>query len=267
MGLAVSHASGSMQFLENGSHNKRLHPGMAAYNAFVAVAMAQAGALGAAKPLEGKFGLVKAYTDTPDAQIDVAGLGRTWKFVDTALKPYPACRLTHSMIELAGKFGQEGKSRPVESIRIAMHPASYPVIGVPVENKVHPNNVVDAQFSVYYQTAASWLHGSDQGWSIYDRLGDAAVHELCSKIVVEKKDMPNQLSASMSVTWQDGHKKSEYLEFALWEPEREPQDEEVQKKFRLVARGVLGEKRAGAVIHWVMGSMSAPVAGLVELLE
>lgn len=42
-GVAISQAGGSMQFLENGSWNKRLHPGFAAHDAFVAVAFAEAG--------------------------------------------------------------------------------------------------------------------------------------------------------------------------------------------------------------------------------
>jgi 2-methylcitrate dehydratase PrpD len=42
-GIAISQAGGSMQFLENGAWNKRLHPGFAAHNAFLAVSFAEAG--------------------------------------------------------------------------------------------------------------------------------------------------------------------------------------------------------------------------------
>ena len=54
-----------MQWLENGSWNKRLNPGNAAFKCFTCVALAEAGVLGAAKALEGKFGFLTAYTDTP----------------------------------------------------------------------------------------------------------------------------------------------------------------------------------------------------------
>ena len=51
-GLAGSKAAGSMQFLENGSWNKRLHPGFAAYDAFLCVHLAEAGVHGAEKCFE-----------------------------------------------------------------------------------------------------------------------------------------------------------------------------------------------------------------------
>ncbi|KAK6428276.1 hypothetical protein LTR95_015584, partial [Oleoguttula sp. CCFEE 5521] len=52
-GLAASKAAGTMQWLENGAWNKRLHPGFAAHDAFVCIAFAEAGVIGAAEPLEG----------------------------------------------------------------------------------------------------------------------------------------------------------------------------------------------------------------------
>ena len=52
-GIAISKVSGSMQYLSNGSLNKRLHPGFAAHDAFICCAFAEAGVKGAAQPLEG----------------------------------------------------------------------------------------------------------------------------------------------------------------------------------------------------------------------
>jgi 2-methylcitrate dehydratase PrpD len=56
-GLAISQASGSMQYLSNGSWGKRLHPGWAAHNAFICLALAESGVLGASEPIEGTYGL------------------------------------------------------------------------------------------------------------------------------------------------------------------------------------------------------------------
>jgi hypothetical protein len=51
----------------------------------------------------------------------------------------------------------------------------FPIIGEPKPNKSHPKNVVNAQFSEYYQTAVAWLHGSAIGWKVYDYIGDVDV--------------------------------------------------------------------------------------------
>jgi 2-methylcitrate dehydratase PrpD len=57
-------------------------------------------------------------------------------------------------------------------------------VGRPPPNKIHPKNIVDAQFSAYYQVALSWLDGSETWWSLYDRSGDDDAHELLDKVTV-----------------------------------------------------------------------------------
>lgn len=43
LGVGISKAAGSMQYLQNGGWNKRLHPGFAAHDAYLCVAFAEAG--------------------------------------------------------------------------------------------------------------------------------------------------------------------------------------------------------------------------------
>lgn len=84
-----------MQYLENGSWNKRLPPRFAAHDAIVCVAFAEAGVLGTAKPIGGKFGFLHSYSGNPDMNGLLDDLGREWTFTSTALKPLPAYRMTH----------------------------------------------------------------------------------------------------------------------------------------------------------------------------
>lgn len=86
-GLALSQAAGSMQYLENGSWNKRLHPGFAAHDALVSLALTESGTLGAAQPLEGRYGLLAGYSNAPRPALLAENLGRRWAAVETAIKP------------------------------------------------------------------------------------------------------------------------------------------------------------------------------------
>lgn len=181
-GPAGSFASGSMRYLQNGSWNKHLHPAKAAHDALIIVAMAQARVLGATKPIEGEIGFIAAHTDAPRMQVSIHDLSDYWEFVNTGLKAYPACRVTHTPIGLAALLS---KDHTVKSIHILMNPACVPVVGLAKPNKVHPLDVVDAQFLAYYQTA-SWLYGENQGLSI-DHLKNFAVQALCGKITIEAK--------------------------------------------------------------------------------
>lgn len=85
------------------------------------MALAQAGTLGAAQPIEGNFGLFKAHTDPPITQVNVSDLGKSWDLVDTGLKPYPACRITHTSIELAAILSA-GEAPSVKNIHIVIDP-------------------------------------------------------------------------------------------------------------------------------------------------
>ncbi|KAF4974854.1 hypothetical protein FZEAL_8315 [Fusarium zealandicum] len=248
-GLAVSFASGSMQYLANGSWNKRLRPAKAAHDSFIVVAMAQAGALGAAQPIEGKYGLIAAHTDTLNARVNVDGLGQAWEFINTGLKPYSACRVAHTSIELANLMSsKDSTSESVKSIRILMDPAPFPIVA-------------------FYQAAASWLYGDDQGWAIYDHIHDPAVHELCDKITIESKEMSDDLITTMIVTYQDGQTREMTLEKPKWqEPERPPHNEEVAQRFKSLAVPVLGDQKADEVIRFATGSLDAPMTGLMNLL-
>ncbi len=124
-GLAGSKAAGSMQYLENGSWNKRLHPGFAVHDAFVCVALAESGVIGATKALEGKLGFLQAYSPKAEKNLGLLtqNLGSEWTFLKSSLKPYPACRMTHGFIEMAGDMGQQEQQHEAELSRYQTHHA------------------------------------------------------------------------------------------------------------------------------------------------
>ena len=126
-----------------------------------------------------------------------------------------------------------------------MDKRTVPIVGEALPNKIHPKNIVDAQFSVYFQTAASWLYGSNQGWSVYDRMEDPAISDLCEKIVVDSKDLPSMVYTTIEATWEDGAKEEFVLESPLWEGDRMPSYEGVKQKFVSNVSGVLGRERNG----------------------
>ena len=134
-GLAGSKAAGSMQYLSNGSDNKRLHPGFAVHDAFLCVALAEAGVVGATKILEGKAGFLQAYSPNPGVDLErlTARLGEEWIWEGSSLKPFPACRMTHGFIEMAGKIhdrrGGRVEAADVKGIVLRMSPSCNILVG------------------------------------------------------------------------------------------------------------------------------------------
>ncbi|KXL51247.1 MAG: hypothetical protein FE78DRAFT_157438 [Acidomyces sp. 'richmondensis'] len=274
-GLAGSKAAGSMQYLENGSWNKRLHPGFAVHDAFMCVALAEAGVVGAAKILEGKNGFFKAYTPNPHVDLRrlVAGLGVDWCWLGSSLKPYPACRMTHAFIELAGNIYTRSSHPPsvddFRAIQLKMGPANYILVGDPIPNKIHPTNPIDAQFSAYFQTACAVLYGAKTGdMGPYARLEDPAIHALADKISVEADEtMTMGFAAKMRILWADGRVEESEQWFPLGELQHPIGKDEVVEKFFSLAIPVVGKERADGIVRAVEGLERETVGALVYMLR
>lgn len=268
-GLAVSKAAGSMQFLENGAWNKRLHPGFAAHDALLCVTLASAGVIGATKPIEGKYGLLHSYSENADGSRLLDRLGRDWIFLETACKPFPACRMTHGQIEMVANIRKEYESHGTpEQILISLPKSCFPIVGIPTPNKINPRCIVDAQFSSYFQTAAVWLYGDQLGCSIYEKIYDQGVQELCGKIQCDIEESYVALESKLRVTFKDGLVVEDEIIFPIGEKER-PFDWErgVRRKFLTLSEPVYGKEMSEKVCKLVGSLESTDVASLMMLVK
>ena len=267
-GLAGSKAAGSMQYLENGSWNKRMHPGFAAHDAFVCVALAEAGVVGATKIIEGKFGFLHAYSPRPNKDMErlTRDLGSEWTWLASSLKPYPACRMTHGFIEMAGKLG-DVKRDDVEHITLTMNPQNYLLVGQTIPNKLHPKNSIDAQFSAYYQTANAWLYGANTGWKAYSKLNDEALHEMCDRISVVQDSSCWNFECRIKVRWTDGKEMEQVLLEPLGEVSHPYTRDKVDEKFHSLADPVYGAQKAETVIKMIDDIERHTVTELLDFLK
>ncbi|KAI0811311.1 2-methylcitrate dehydratase [Xylaria sp. FL0064] len=267
-GLAESKAAGSMQFLDNGSWNKRLHPGFAVHDAFVAVALAEAGVVGATRPIEGKYGALHSYSATSTTAGLTDNLGSEWIFRETAIKPSPACRMTHSAIEVVSNVAREATGKTVERITVALSPGCYQIVGPPDANRIHPKTIVDGQFSMYYQVAIAWLHGMDIGWAMYDpsQMASAEVAALCDKVEVVIKDDVVDLAAQVIFKWADGTTTEASQVFPLGEVEHPFSKERVQGKFLRMVAPAYDEGTARAILATIKEIDQRNTGDLMRLL-
>lgn len=272
-GLAGSKASGSMQYLENGSWNKRLHPGFAVHDAFLCTAFAEAGVIGAAKIFEGTFGFLQGYSPKADKDLEylTSDLGQRWEFLETSLKPFPACRMTHGFIEHAAKFGYDkGNVTPAEvkAITLSLSPNNVSVVGAATKNKIHPENMVDAQFSAYFTTANSFLFGSDNGVRCYeqDRLLNPEIRQLCDKITCLADGSLRQFGSKLRIDYENGTFDEVVIPYPLGESQHPFTRDQVDAKFFGLVQPVLGEQRAVAIRDTVNEIEKHRITDLLQLL-
>ena len=240
-GIALSMASGSLEFVEDGAWNKRLHPGWAAQAGITAAALAQGGFVGATRPYDGRFGLFTSYMGTHAANAEpalaTAGLGETWELMQTAIKPYPACHFTHACIDAALALRQKGAlPERIRSIETRVPAGTFKVICEPEANKLAPANSYDAQFSVQWLTAAAFVRGK-LGLAELDpaEIADPAILALTRKVrfaEYPESPFPKAYSGEVVVTLDDGRTLAHREHINRGAAERPLANAEIVAKFR-----------------------------------
>ena len=159
LGIAGSMSAGSLEFLNAGSATKQLHPGLSAMNGIVAARLAFEGAEGPATVFEGEHGL---YRTLAGVRVDPAaltrGLGETWETARIAIKPYPACQLSHAAFDALRQV-EDLDPDAIERFVIEVPASSLPIVCEPREIKSAPRNAYDAKFSLPWSAAALVIDG------------------------------------------------------------------------------------------------------------
>lgn len=159
-GINGSQASGSYQCSLTGGWNKRLHPGLAAKNAFVSVALATNGFTSAEAPIEGDLGFLQAYADRPRPERATEGLGEVFEVTRTKIKPYPLGTFTHVPIALLVELVAETTLDPTDVREVTVE---MPTSGAKLFGRApgvgHPTSAVEAQFDMPFAAALSLVYG------------------------------------------------------------------------------------------------------------
>jgi 2-methylcitrate dehydratase PrpD len=231
LGLAGSLAAGSLQYLENGSWNKRLQPGFAAAGGIQSAILAEEGVVGAAQAVEGRLGFLHAYTDAPHPERALEGLGTRFEVTRTALKPYPCCRYAHSAIDgIRGLFAGDIAPEDVERLEVGLNESGMRLIGAPEERKRNPANVVDGQFSLHFVGAVAALHGR-MGWDDYRYLGDPRVRAFSERIRAIPDPGVRGVGCTITARLRDGRVVRRAIATPKGEPELPLSPDEVRAKF------------------------------------
>jgi 2-methylcitrate dehydratase PrpD len=163
-GIALSVASGSLEFIEDGSWTKRMHPGWSGVGGITAAALAREGFVAPPAAYEGRYGLYKSHLGALEAQCDyaraTAGLGSTWETLNVAVKPFPACHFVHAFADAALALRGQCKIAEIEKITALVPAEVVQAVCEPAEKKRRPANDYDAKFSVPFAIAASLRTGS-----------------------------------------------------------------------------------------------------------
>lgn len=233
MSIASSLAPGVVLAGVNGLPEKNLQAGHAAQTGYRASRLAANG-LFIQPELNGPV------SDDWEKRFPEASPGRlladasSWKIGETSIKPYPACRYTHSAIDAVLGIRPQLTGNPFEvirSVKIATTDAAALTCDIQ-----RPADSYAARFSIQYSVCTALLKGVP-GLHHYedDHLNDILNHPLIKKISIERDrsfdtKYKGKWACRVDVQLESGKMLSELVETAAGDPERPLSDQDLDEK-------------------------------------
>ena len=265
LGIAGSCASGVMEFLEDGSAVKRLHPGWAAHAGVVAATLAGGGFGGPATIFEGRFGFYSTFLGKAPDPAPFETLGRRWETLDVAFKPYPCCHYNHAYLDgaLELRSAHAVDATTIESIECSVPAGQVPIVCEPAPGKARPRTTYEAQFSLPFSVAAAFVDGRI-GIDTYSaaRLTDPRVLGLAAKVryaIDRDSRFPAVFPGRVRVHLREGRVLEARVNDA-----RSPRREAIVDKFRANAARALSSERVAELEHRLL-ERAPLVAPLIAL--
>jgi 2-methylcitrate dehydratase PrpD len=250
LGVAGSEAAGIGEFNFCGAWTKRFHAGRSAMDGVLAAHMGEMNYFAPPTVFEGKEGFFNCFSfkgteENPNPHGDydpskmTVNFGKKWEMADNSIKLYPTCRFTNNFCDCAiDIFNQGCDYTQIKSIHAECNKFTDTKLCRPVEIKRHPINVVNAQFSMFYEIACGLVKGRVLPESFTDEsIKDERVNKLTEIITWEinpdfEAVYPEKYPARVTVTMNDGTKYVGEVEFPKGDPEYPATKEEVVESFR-----------------------------------
>lgn len=273
-GIALSLASGSLEFLQDGAWTKRLHPGWAGGAGITAATLAKHGFIGPSAAYEGRFGLYASHLGQLNAQCDLNlatdGLGEVWETLNVAIKPIPACHFTHACADAASILHNEWKNASIKRIVAKVPAGVMKTVCEPVDNKRRPSNAYDAQFSIPYSVATGLRFGrftlDSLEPSAYQDSQTLAIAALVECEADPSADFPKYYGGEVIVELADGRTIRHSEPINRGAPGRPISNADIVAKYHENAARAVPRAHAERILNAVLGIEHGNAADLAKLL-
>ena len=180
-GIAVSLASGTMEFSASGGMAKRIHAARAAEGGVMAALLAADGFEGAADGLGGTYGFCNVFTSEPHLDRLTDALGERWMLDEITIKPWAACSDIHPMIQATEELRDE---HGLTAAMIERIEATGPTKAATQNSLDGTTSVMAAQYSGEWNIAAAILADpGDPNTYDPDRIAAPEIAALQAKVV------------------------------------------------------------------------------------
>lgn len=258
LGIAASGAGGLFAFLPEGATVRHAHGAWAASNGLMAALLAEHGLTGPGLAIEGKDGFLRAYATRCDEDFLRAPFPSqtgSYEIANAYHKLFSSCGHALPAITAVLELRDQVAARldDIQGIDIRAYKASAAL------TNPDPASVGEAKFSLPFITALALLYGDVTTQEMrMDVLQRPEVRRLADLVAVSEDpkisaDFPRLRSAELAVNLTDGTSLRKYVDAPIGMPENPVGWDQIAKKFRLAADGILSASTQDAVLSEVEG--------------
>jgi 2-methylcitrate dehydratase PrpD len=256
LGIVGSQAGGLMAAQE-GAMVKRFHCGRAAQSGVYSAQLAKRGFTGVMDVLEAPYGgYLSSLSDKPNPARLTAGLGTIWETVNVGYKPHASVTSIHTALDALADLMRENKLTADDIATVDAGLSHMTYVHCAWEYKAQ--GVTAAQMNLFYGLAVIALDGMafvDQYRE--DRLHDPRIFDFIKRVSarvdpeIEGMGAAFRHAARVAITTRDGRSFKREILHRRGSPENPLKPEDVEYKFRHVARSCLTPANIDKVMQLV----------------
>lgn len=252
-GLAMSFASGTLQFQDNGADTKRLHAARAAHDGLIAAALADRHVTGPSRSLEGPYGFGRMFSGGDKNFSGLLSFAEPALITKTYFKPFVGNRHLHAALD-ALLYLRNAHGLTADMIdAISIHTYSSGVRG---HTHLGARSALDAQSSMPLMAAMVLIEGQASPDTITRAGMREDVRALAGSISVHidatyDAQYPRQRAARVAIVLKDGRILNHAVSEPLGEHVNPLSEEALADKFRQNCRGKISAASAEMLIERV----------------
>jgi 2-methylcitrate dehydratase len=225
-------------------------------NAVYAAMLAAEGMTGPLEVFEGRGGLISALTEdgTYELEMPFGGNGALFRIMESSIKNYPCGSVAQTALDCA--LAIRPKLSSIDHIQ-RIHIGTFAsrmgseLVNIMADgsDKWRPKNRETADHSMPYGVGVAFMYGGVEVRHFSEQyLQNPELLDLIQKIVIDVDEecveaSPEQRLCKMEVTTKSGERFEERLGYHKGHPKNPLSDEELERKFRSLAEGLLPERR------------------------
>ena len=258
MGIALAQAAGLRAM--HGTMMTPMMPAQAGQSGLRAALLAERGFTGGQTALEGRYGFLSVFCETPDLDAIAGGLGSRFEILRNTYKPYPCGIVIHPIIDACLQLRREKGIVANDIAQVAIQASAGTMA---LCNNRNPQDEMQAHVSLHHWTAVAFIRGTAriQDLDTETAVKDPALMAFQNRVEATLNPAIASDSAVVTLTMADGSVHECRIEHGIGSASNPMSNADLERKFVDLCEPVIGAARTRELVVKTWGVADLSDAG------